>query len=69
MVGIVDRCEHGGARDRCSMFALTLRRNSRRDQVELNARGSVICTINIQLRARSYDGGAANLYKVHARKF
>ena len=24
MVGIVDRCEHGGARDRCSMFALTM---------------------------------------------
>ena len=41
MVGIVDKCEHGGARDRCSMFALTLRRNSRRDQVELNARDTL----------------------------
>ena len=44
MVGIVDRCEHGGARDRCSMFALTLRRNSKRDQVELNARDTFACT-------------------------
>ena len=61
MVGIVDRCEHGGARDRCSMFALTLRRNAKRDQVELNARDIFACTISIQFRAFSYDAVAENL--------
>ena len=58
-----------GDRDCWSMFALILRSNSKRDQVELKARCTFICTINIQLRARSYDGVAANLYKVHARIF
>ena len=43
------------------MFALTLRRNSRRDQVELNARDTFTCTINIQFRAFSYDAAAENL--------
>ena len=50
-----------GDRDRWSMFALTLRRNSKRDQVELNARYTFTCTINIQFRAFSYDAAAENL--------
>jgi len=50
-----------GDRDRWSMFALTLRRNSKRDQVELNARYTFTCTMNIQFRACSYDTVAENL--------
>ena len=50
-----------GDRDRWSMFALTLRRNSKRDQVELNARDIFACTISIQFRAFSYDAVAENL--------